>query len=549
MTGSWMVRTSRQDGGGEEAITQGVVFADWPELGDISQCRSLPEVRARLATVHPGDAAKRLDSLAGQLWRFLAVMSPGDYVAMPYRNHVGSMAIGRIVGRYRYQADAPPGFRHSRAVQWINTSVPRNAFKNDLFNSLGSIARICGLPPDPQSRRMAAVARKKPDPGPEDPPVQPSDFPPRRDLVSVLDVGDGACTIIRTRRDGRESVTVIDCGSDSVSADDACERLLDALDGRPELIETIIVTHFDVDHYLGFVRLAERMRARGQRFRRLRLISPRPPRVVPQYALSYLAMARFVTGVRSLDLALELETVTDRGLRYTPMSRGAGGAFLAGDRGYEVLWPPPILPPGVTRQVQNAVLAFEELARSLADSGNPALKDNFEAARTGGWLQPSRDEIPQRPPSRGGDPGESPDLLDAEDAGEDGYWLDVDRLNIPAHLQQDFRVVWDRMRRANNNMSLVFEDAEPGRLIAFGDASHPVLSWLATTDLSPAHYALMLAPHHGTHPLPASLQVTAELCVAQNGTKRAHLWPRHLATHRQNGTCVSSTAGNHHLLL
>lgn len=551
VAGSWVIRAGRPDGLDMAALGECLVIAGWSELGDLSQCRSSQEVRACLAAAYPADGTRRLGSHAGQLWRFLAVMRPGDYVAMPMSHRPGWMAVGRIVGRYRYRPDALPGHRHVRAVEWINTAVPRDAPLRDLSNSLRSIMTIFSLPPDPEGRRLAALAKGEPDPGPA---------PRAGDTLlsqhacyraSVLDVGDGACSVIRTRRDGRESVTVVDCGSDSISADEACDRLLDAIDGRPELIETIVVTHFDADHYLGFGRLAERMRARGQRFRSLRLISPRPPDVAPQFTASYLAMAITVTGVRSLDLALQLEKVTDGRFRYTPVARSPANAFLAGGRGYEVLWPLAKLPLGVTRQVQHAVREFEELARSLAESGNTALRDNFEAARSGRWLQP-REDVTQGSVVSGSYPAELHDPVDLdllEEADDFDSRLDIDRLNVPEHLQEDFRVVWDSMRRANNNMSMVFEDAEPGRLIAFGDAGAPVLSWLAKTDLCPAHYALMLAPHHGTHPLPEPLRITADLCVAQNGTKRAHLWLRHHRTHRNDGCCVSSRSGSYHLLL
>jgi hypothetical protein len=369
--------------------------------------------------------------------------------------------------------------------------------------------------------------------------------------VSGVNVGDGACTVIRSRRDGEDSLTVVDCGSDSISADDACDRLLDTIDGRPELIETIVVTHFDADHYLGFVRLAERMRARGQRFHSLRLISPRPPDVEPSYTVAYLAMATTMTGLRSLDLAGELAKATAGRFRYMPLARGAGGAFLASGRGYEVAWPLPLLPPGVASQVRNAVSGFEELAQSLADNGNTVLLDNFEAAQSGGWLR-SEDTTGESAVDVGSpDDGLNfQDFRDVDEPEEDEEdHLKLSRLDLPEHLRGAFTRVWNAMRRANNNMSLVFEDTEPGRLIVFGDASRPVLSWLAKTDLSPGHYALMLAPHHGTHPLPAGLRVTADLCVAQNGAKRVHLWQRHRATHRNSGRCVSSTAGSYHLVM
>jgi hypothetical protein len=542
-----MVRIPDPPGADEEALRQGIIVAQWPNLGEISRCRNQLEVRECVAAAYPTKAIKGLGNYAGQLWRFLAQMNPGDYVAMPLRRRPKYMAIGRIAGRYRYRPEAPPGWRHARAVEWINTSVPRAAAKADLINHhLPPTMKVAHIQADRNWQRLAALARQKRDPGAA---LTPEDRSSRaRDRISVLDVGDGACSIIRTPHGGGESVTVVDCGSDSLPADEACERLLDALGGQPEIINTIVVTHFDADHYRGFIRLAERMRARGQKFDSLRLISPRPPDVEPHFTAAYLAVERIVTGFRSLDLSVELAQVTSGPLRYTPLARGNG--FLAGARGYDVLWPPAVLPPHVARQVQNAVIRFEELADELASRGNSSLRDNFEAARKGGWLQPRQDDLQTRAKSliRFIDESFSEDICEEGDI-DGGSALDITRLNVPNDLHETFQRVWNAMRRANNNMSLVFEDAEPGRLIAFGDAGSPVLRWLANNDLPPAHYALMLAPHHGTHPLPPALQLTADLCVGQNGSKRAHLWSRHRSTHKNHGGCVSSTSGTHHLLL
>ncbi|MEU1687921.1 MBL fold metallo-hydrolase [Micromonospora sp. NPDC005707] len=550
MAGTWMVRIPDPLGADEEALRQGIIVAQWPELGDISRFRSRIEVRRGLAAAYPTKSIKGLGNYAGQLWRFLAEMKPGDYVAMPMRRLPKYMAVGRIAGRYRYRPEAPPGWRHTRAVEWINRSVPRAAAGADLCNRhVPPTMKISQLHADPDGHRLAELAHRRSDPGPRPLRKRLSKSPLSRDRVSVVDVGDGACSIIRTQYRGRESVLVVDCGSDSISPDEACDRLVDALDGRPEVIDTIVVTHFDADHYRGFVRLAERMRARGQRFESLRLISPRPPVVAPPFTAAYLAMELTVTGFRSLDLSLDLERVTEKGeFQYTPLARGNG--FLAGERAYDVLWPPATLPSHLARGVRSAVSRFEQLAEQLTARGNNSLRDNFEAARNGGWLKP-----------RHGDPEtwtlNNAQLIDGEDLGEDMYEndhddggaLDITRLNVPGELHDAFRGVWNAMRRANNNMSLVFEDAEPGRLIVFGDAGPPVLRWLTNTDLHPAHYALMLAPHHGTHPLPLALQVTADLCVGQNGNRRVHLWSRHRSTHHNHGRCVSSTSGTHHLLL
>lgn len=537
MAESWFVRP-----GDLTATLPRLTGPSWPDL-DLSTCKSQQEVRERLRRAHLINYSKYVRH-ASQMWRFSAAMRPGDYIIVPRMGQSGRVAIGQVVGRYRFMAEAPRGLRHTRAVEWLREDLQVERLDHDLRRRVSSPASFVRLSMDRGGRRLAALARGMPDPGPRR--IEEGQINTRY-RVSVIDVGDGGCTVIRTPGDGREALTVVDCGSASLSADEACDRLLEAVDGRPEQITTIVVTHFDADHYRGFVRLADRMFARGQHFDSLRLISPRIPDVAPNYPAALLAMQTTITGIRSLDLLVQLEQVTSKGrLRYTPLSRGS--SFLAGGRGYEVLWPPPILPGGVTRQVRSAVSAFERLADTLADLGNTSLRDNYAAAREGGWLR-------ARPPedvafSWTMDADRFADLSPDEDLGgphtaEPG----VVPLDLPEDLQGVFQEVWDVMRRANNNMSLVIEDAEPGRFIAFGDAGPPVLSRLAETELGAAHYAVMLAPHHGTQRMPRRLGVTADLCVSQNGSRRSHLWKQHHQTHVNQGHCVTSASGSQHLML
>ncbi|MFG2054181.1 hypothetical protein ACGFI9_09120 [Micromonospora sp. NPDC048930] len=103
MAGTWMVRVPDPLGADEDALRQGIVVAQWSEVGDISGCRSRIEVRESLAGVYPTKSIKGLGNYAGQLWRFLAEMSPGDYIVMPLTSRPKYMAVGRIAGRYRYR--------------------------------------------------------------------------------------------------------------------------------------------------------------------------------------------------------------------------------------------------------------------------------------------------------------------------------------------------------------------------------------------------------------------------------------------------------------
>lgn len=371
-------------------------------------------------------------------------------------------------------------------------------------------------------------------------------------------MGDGACTVIRGRFEG---FAVIDCGSTSLRHHEPCERLLEAIANRPEQITTIVVTHFDADHYWGFLRLAEQMELRGLKFSRLLLVAPRPPDVEMGYTSRLLALEMMSSGLPSLDLADALRRVTADGqFTYRPVARRQRFTFETMD--FDVHWPPAILPNDVTRQVRNAIRRFEDLAEVLRDRGISMLDDNLAVARQGSWLSNGDQTVGQR---RYEDnfPFEDPDLpYDDREAGDiqfrhrddhdhdhDGRVLplDIQPVGIPEDLAERFRTVRRAFSRANNNMSIVFDD-EQANLIVFGDAEPQVLRQLMRTNGLGNWYRVMLAPHHGTHRLPAGFNVGADLCVSQNGNRRHHLWDNHLSTHDQaRGNCVSTKSGNHHV--
>jgi hypothetical protein len=130
-------------------------------------------------------------------------------------------------------------------------------------------------------------------------------------------------------------------------------------------IETMIVTHFDMDHYSGFLRLAERMRSTGDRFGSLTLICPTVPSVsfAYPYAQFFLALATTRSGFRSLDLATALREVTNGELMYRAVVQGE--TFEGAGHEFRIHWPPSHLERGVAGQVEKAVHQFEILAEAL----------------------------------------------------------------------------------------------------------------------------------------------------------------------------------------
>ncbi|MFI2714111.1 MBL fold metallo-hydrolase [Micromonospora sp. NPDC018662] len=354
-----------------------------------------------------------------------------------------------------------------------------------------------------------------------------------------MDVGDGACSIFQPAP-GRGPAMIVDCGSNSLTADDAADRLIAALDHRIDDVNAIVVTHFDTDHYLGLIRAAERMRVTGKRFRSLDLLFATVPSV--EYRRAYLTLATTLTGLRNLDLVSALQQVTEGRFTYRAVARG--DRFRAVGHEFRVHWPPRYLGKGIAGQVRTAVQGFESLAEELRRRGDSTLQDNLDRIRNSLWANGDASIDAHTTASHWCD-GEIAEphfeeVSDLPPAADTHTW----KVDLPDDLREDFRSAWNAFRRANNNMSVVFDEINHRHLVAFGDAEPAVVREVARTTAFAELYAVMLAPHHGTHPLPRIFSVEAVYCVAQNGSKRGHLWRRHLDAHRNSRPCLSTATGS-----
>ncbi|HUY25260.1 MAG TPA: hypothetical protein VMV09_08160 [Candidatus Saccharimonadales bacterium] len=327
-------------------------------------------------------------------------------------------------------------------------------------------------------------------------------------------------------------------------------------------VNTIIVSHFDTDHYRGLMMLAEGMKARNIQFEQLTLIAPRPP-TVPEdpwgYSTRYLALVGAVTGLPHLDLAKALAEVTAPG-RFLYQSTGRGEWFTAARQQFLVHWPPSRLPADVAGKVRRAMEKYDELTEKMEQRGDPTLKDNLEKARGGWWLalgvtdavQGSQDltEFRKRRslPDHDGRPLEVREL--GEEADDGMEMPKIKGLEVPEDLIEDWKTAWDAFRRANNDMSLVCEEPRASSMVAFGDASAPVLSWLMKRRELRRWYGVMLAPHHGSQKLPPNFYLRSDICISQNGKR---LWPHWTSGHsllpRHSAFCVSTKGGNQNVLL
>jgi hypothetical protein len=364
---------------------------------------------------------------------------------------------------------------------------------------------------------------------------------------TVVDVGDGACTVLRCPCMGPCDVAIVDCGVYRGSAQDATNRLRSVL-GPDELgrLQTLVVTHFDADHWEGLRLLAEQVPP-GILPGRVDIVYPRTPeRGLDPGVLELALLATHTgTGVRALDLVNVWAKVTN--VRRRPVCEG--DQFVAGGREWQALWPPRHLTTELRVRLRRAVDGMDELAEDLAKAGHPSLKNNLEAAREVGFSgrnegdhPPDWDRVEQSDrepwhdapepdePLVGGDAGPEDDA-----AGVHGHFPDLGL--IPEEFHGRFRAAGKLVAAANNDLSLVFHDDEGRRLIVFGDIQGNALKSVVAK--AGPSYSIVLPPHHGTVRVPRKFP-EASACLAQAGTHHLDHWDKHLRSHDQWRPCLTT---------
>lgn len=163
MTRLWIVRAGRHGERELEAITQRRLLPGFNELGDLSGLKDRDAIGRALAAADPQGGKNTQRNFAAQLNQFVNTIAIGDLVVMP-RKLTSGVAIGRVTGTYDHQ---PGGVcPHTRAVDWLNEAVPREAFAQDLRHSFGAFMTVCEVKRNEALARVEAVLKTGRDPGP-----------------------------------------------------------------------------------------------------------------------------------------------------------------------------------------------------------------------------------------------------------------------------------------------------------------------------------------------------------------------------------------------
>lgn len=152
----WVVKGGRGGIREERFRSRSVIGIGWGEVGDLSQYSDRDALREAYRVAHPERSTGHVSTQAAQLWAFGHRMQIGDPVVVPFLGQP-EIAIGAILGPYRWAPDGDPDMPHLRDVAWSATDLPRVAFDPDLLHSFGGSVTICSVTRNQAEYRVWAM--------------------------------------------------------------------------------------------------------------------------------------------------------------------------------------------------------------------------------------------------------------------------------------------------------------------------------------------------------------------------------------------------------
>lgn len=140
----WMVRAGEGGVHVEEFRSGSFVAIGWIEMGDMSAMKTREQFTKAVEKTYPGSRRMQVATSAGQAFRFVREMKPGDRV-LTYDPGKREYLVGTITGEYTHVPSKDNAYPQVRSVKW-DGSVQRDQLSVATRNSLGAIATLFQLP-------------------------------------------------------------------------------------------------------------------------------------------------------------------------------------------------------------------------------------------------------------------------------------------------------------------------------------------------------------------------------------------------------------------
>lgn len=138
-------------------LQKSVIAIGWKDFGDLGQCTTRDDYKARYKQVYPDTPTQGVATSAGQLFRFVREMKYGDLVVYPSKS-TREIHIGRVTGEYLYRPKVDTGYPHQRPVQWLK-AVPRTKFSQPALFEIGSAMSLFQIKNNADELRAALAGK------------------------------------------------------------------------------------------------------------------------------------------------------------------------------------------------------------------------------------------------------------------------------------------------------------------------------------------------------------------------------------------------------
>ena len=153
----WLIRAGANGEYEQKFLQEKRVYLTWEGFDhDISKFATQADLLEALKNEYPDDKINRLRNHASQIFPFAHEIKPGDLVVLPLKTQ-RVICIGEVKSGYHFDASNPDPYYHWHDVQWLNESIPRANFGQDLLYSFGSVLTICRIQRNNAEARLNAM--------------------------------------------------------------------------------------------------------------------------------------------------------------------------------------------------------------------------------------------------------------------------------------------------------------------------------------------------------------------------------------------------------
>jgi restriction system protein len=154
----WVVRAGKHGVNEDYTVDSNAIVIGWEAVGDLTGIASKEAMLAHVQKSYPDAATGSQRVWAGELWAFKERIQLNEWVAVPLTSRA-AIAVGRVVGSYRYVGEAPVGAKHQRDVKWVRTDLPRSEVDQDILYTLGATLTVFRARRNNAEERLIGMAQ------------------------------------------------------------------------------------------------------------------------------------------------------------------------------------------------------------------------------------------------------------------------------------------------------------------------------------------------------------------------------------------------------